>query len=234
MIHHRLAGRLEAGGAVAFDEGAQALGADSARRDLGFHVADHEVRGPDVVAQHVPHRNHRPSLVVDLDRAELKPLRVGVDGVDDAAATGGEGADVEVVRGGDRVAGECIADEHRHDERDVGAVARPRVRVVVHDHVAGTKRFPALVQHPHHPSHVPGDRAGLERRRLGRLRQTPALRIDEAGPEILRFADDRGVRHPHQLVAHLDRDVLERTLDHARHDRIDLDVRPVRPPVVHV
>ena len=111
----------------------QALGADAARRDLGFHVAHHEVRGPDVVAQHMPHRNHRPSLVVDLDRSELESFRVGVNGVDDAAAPRGQGTDVEVVRGGDRVAGQGFVDEYRHNEGDVGAMAGARVCIVVHE-----------------------------------------------------------------------------------------------------
>src|SRR6185295_831149 len=39
--------------------------------------------------------------------------------------------------------------------------------------------------------------------------------------EILRLADDRGVAHAHELVAHLDGDVLERALDHRGGDRVD-------------
>jgi transposase len=38
---------------------------------------------------------------------------------------------------------------------------------------------------------------------------------------ILAFADDRGIRHAHQLVAHLDRDVFQRALHDARGDAVD-------------
>jgi hypothetical protein len=39
--------------------------------------------------------------------------------------------------------------------------------------------------------------------------------------EILGFADDARIAHAHELVAHLDRDVLQRALDHGAGDRID-------------
>ena len=65
-----------------------ALRADPGRGDLGLHVADDQVGDADVVAQHVPDRLVRRPAIDDLDRLELQPLGVGVDRVDDAAASG--------------------------------------------------------------------------------------------------------------------------------------------------
>ena len=48
-----------------------------------------------------------------------------------------------------------------------------------------------------------------------------ALGIGQRGAEILRLADDRGIAHPHELVAHLDGDVLQRALDDRGGDRVD-------------
>ena len=160
------------------------------------------------------------SCLVDLDRLELEPLRVGVDGVDDAAAPGGEGADVEVVGGGHREADEALPVERGDDEGDVRPVARARVGVVVHDDVARPDRVPALGELAKHTLHVARNGPGLERGRLRGLGEPLPVRVHQPGPEVLRFADDGRVGHPHELVAHLRRDVLERALDDTDGDRV--------------
>ena len=163
--------------------------------------------------------NLAPRLV-HLDRFELEPLRVGIDRVDDAAAPGGERTDVEVVGGRHRKADEPLAVERGHDERDVRTVARARVGVVVHDDVAGADRVAALGELAQHPLHVPRNGAGLERGGLGGLGEPLSVRVHEPGAEVFRLADDRRVRHAHELVAHLGRDILERTLNDAHGDRV--------------
>ena len=69
---------------------------------------------------------------------------------------------------------------------------------------------------------VPGQRADVHRRRV-RLADLAALRVEDAGAEVLRLADDRGVAHPEQDAGHLLRDRVERAAEHAQRDRVDLD-----------
>ena len=221
MIHQRLAGELEGLEAVALDQLDHALGADPRGRDLGVHVADHEVGGADVVAHDLPDHLVLHAAVVDLDRLELQALGIGVDRLDDAARAGRQRADVEMMRRRCGEGDQASADEHRHDEGDVRAVAGAGIGVVVHDDVAGADHVAALLQRLQDAADVARDRPRLQRRRLRRFGEAAALGIDQRRAEILRLADDRGVAHAHQLVAHLDRDVLERALDHRGGDRVD-------------
>ena len=220
-----LAGCLHRLGPVAFVQRDEALRPDPRGGDLGLHVAHHEIGGPDVAAQQVPDRLDLACGLVHLDGLELEPLGVGVDGVDDAAAPGGERADVEVVRGGDREADEPAVVERGHDEGDIGAMARPGVGVVVHDDVAGADLVAALGHLAEHALHVPRNGAGLQGRGLGRLREPLSGRVHEPRAEVLGLPDDRRVRHPHELVAHLRGDVLERALDDARGDGVHPAIR---------
>jgi hypothetical protein len=98
VIHQRGAGEIEGLEPVALDQLGHALGADPRRRDLGIHVADHEVRRADVVAHDLPYHVVSYATVVDLDRLELEPLGIGVDRLDDAARAGRQRADIEMVR----------------------------------------------------------------------------------------------------------------------------------------
>ena len=191
MLLRGLARRLHRVGAVALVQGDEAFRPDPGGGDLGLHVPDHQVGGPDVVAQELPYRLDLAAGLVHLNRLELKPLGVGVDRVDDAAASGGERADVEVVGGGHREAGEPLPVERGHDEGDVGAVARAGVGVVVHDHVAGADLVSALRRLAQHSLHVAGNGAGLEGGGLGRLREPLSGRVHDPRPEVLGLADDR-------------------------------------------
>ena len=115
--------------------------------------------------------------------------------------------------------------EDRHAEADVGPVRGAAVGVVVHDDVAGrgsSRRAPRAAEDA---AHVAGDRPRLQRRALRAFAELPALGVGERGAEILGLADDAGVAHPHQLVAHLDGDVLERAVDDRGGDRIDARLR---------
>ena len=206
---------------VALDEREVALGTDPAGRDLRLHVADHHVRRADVVAHHVPERLVRNAPVVGLERLELEALGIGVHRIDDAAAARAERADIEMMRGGDGVADQRAVAEDRHDEGHVRPVARAVIGGVVDDDVALMEGLAALLENLVHPLHVARDRPRLERRRVHRFTELTAVAVDDRRPEILGFADDRGIRHAHELPAHLDRDALQRALDHAGGDGVD-------------
>ena len=47
--------------------------------------------------------------------------------------------------------------------------------------------------------------------------------VEDAGAEVLRLADDRGVAHPEEHAGHLLGDRVERAAEHAQRDRVDLD-----------
>ena len=79
---------------------------------------------------------------------------------------------------------------------------------------------PTLGHLAQHPLHVSRNGAGLQGGGLGRFREPLSVDAHDAGSKILRFADDRRVRHAHELVAHLGRDVLERALDDADGNRV--------------
>ena len=100
--------------------------------------------------------------------------------------------------------------EDRDDEADVGPVRGAVVGVVVDDDVARLPFLAELGEAAVDAADVAGDRARLERRRLRRLAQLPRLLVADHAAEVLRLADDRRVGHAGQLVAHLDRDRLER------------------------
>ncbi len=100
MVHQGVAGEIEGLDAIALDQLDQPLGADARGGDLGIHVADHEVRGADIVAHDLPDHVVLHAAVVDLDRLELQALGIGVDRLDDAAGAGRQRADVEMMRGG--------------------------------------------------------------------------------------------------------------------------------------
>ncbi len=80
-----------------FDEGGHALRPDPARCGLRFHVADHEIRGANVVARQLPRGFVAYTLRIDVNGPELRLLSMGVDRIDDTARAGGERANVEMV-----------------------------------------------------------------------------------------------------------------------------------------
>ena len=198
-----------------------ALGPNPRRGDLCVHVAEHQIGEPDIGPQHVPYLLVSLAGFVDLDGLETQAFGVAIDGIDDAAAAGRVRADVEVVSRRDRKAGQLPAMERRNHEGHVRAVRGAGVRIIVHEDVARLDRLAAFGKQTAEAADVAGDRARLQRRALLGLGQLAVLHIDERSAEILRFADDAGIGHAHELVAHLDRNVLQRTLNDARGDRID-------------
>ena len=120
-----------------------------------------------------------------------------------------------------READELAAEEDGDDEADVRLVRGAVVGVVVDDDVARLPLEAELREATVDAGDVARDRPRLQRRRLGRLAELPALGVAEDAAEVLRLPDDRGVGHPGQLVAHLDRDRVERAGDHSCGDRVD-------------
>src|ERR1700745_3446984 len=100
IIHQVLIGAAHSIAAVAANQIEEAVSPNLCCSDLGVHVAHHEVSDANVIAHHMPNLIVAATLVYDLDRFELQPLRIGVNGIDDAAATRGVRADVKVMRGG--------------------------------------------------------------------------------------------------------------------------------------
>ncbi len=86
IVHQVFIGRVDRVEAVLLDQRQVARRADLRRLDLRIHVADHERRGADVVAQHLPDIVVANALRNDLDRLELQTLGIGVHRIDDAAA----------------------------------------------------------------------------------------------------------------------------------------------------
>jgi hypothetical protein len=207
--------------AVLVEKRGVALRADTGGGDLGLHVADDEVGDADIAAQDLPDRFHLAAVLVDAHRLELEPFCVGVDRVDDAAASRRQRADVEMVRRRHRKAGELLVVKDRNDETDVGAVRGAAIGVVVHEHVAGFHPVAALFQFAQNAGDVAGDRAGLERRAHRAFAKLAAGRVGQRGAEILAFADDARIAHAHELVAHLDGDVFKRPVDDRCEERIN-------------
>ena len=122
MIHQLVAGRLDRVQPITLDQLDEAVGADAGGGDLGLHVANHQVRGADIVAQHLPQRLVQAAAVVDLERLELQSLGVGIHGVDNAATARTQGADIQMMGGGHGKPDQAALTEHRNAEGDVGAV----------------------------------------------------------------------------------------------------------------
>src|SRR3984885_15206241 len=99
------------------------------------------------------------------------------------------------------------------------------IRIVVHDHVAGTKLVAALFEALADAADVSGDGTGLQRRAHLAFAELAPLRVRERRAEILRLADDARIAHAHELVAHLDGDAFKRALDHRAGDRVDPRIR---------
>ena len=78
-LPHQALGVIKQGGAgrfdrvepVALDEFDIAFGPDTAGRNLGFHIAHHQIGDADIIAQQLPHRRVPVSLLIHLDRLEL-------------------------------------------------------------------------------------------------------------------------------------------------------------------
>ena len=221
IVHQIFAGVADDFQAVFFDQREIAAGADLGGLDLRLHVADDEVGRADVVAQHMPDRVVAPALVEHFDRLELQAFGERIDGVDDAATARRQRADIQMMGGGRRKSDQLARLENRHAERDVGPMRGAAVGVVVHDDVARPDLVPALGQHLQDAPDIAGYRSRLQRRAHLAFAQLPPLRVGERGAEILGFANDAGIAHPHQFVTHLDRDVLQRPLNDRGRDRID-------------
>jgi hypothetical protein len=106
-------------------------------------------------------------------------------------------------------------------ESDVRAVRCTIIGIVVHDNVAWLEHLAAPFEFPDDAAHITRYRARLQRRALRTFTKLPTRGIADRSPKILGFSNDAGVGHAHQLVAHLDGDVLKGALNDAGCHRVD-------------
>ena len=111
--------------------------------------------------------------------------------------------------------------EHGHAKGDVGTVRGAVIGRIVDDHVAGLEALAAFRENLLDASDVAGNRARLQRSALRRLAQLASPGVNQRCPEVFGLADDAGIGHSQQLVSHLDRDVVQGSLDHAGRYRVD-------------
>ena len=164
------------------------------------------------------------ALLDDLDRLELQTLGIRVDRVDDAAASRGMGADIEMVGGGDREADQVVAVEYRHENATSGPCDAPPYgslcMITSPGRISRRGRRAASGCRAHSPGSGPTAAACSSC-----IRKLAAFGVGQRRAEILELADDAGIAHAHQLVAHLDGDVLERALDDRAGDGVDASIR---------
>src|SRR5438034_4356392 len=72
-----------------------------------------------------------------------------------------------------------------------------------------------------HSTDIAWDGTGLEGRALFGFAQLLPVGVHQRRPEILGLPDDTRVRHAHQLISHLNRDLLQSAKDHTRGYRVD-------------
>ena len=96
----------------------------------------------------------------------------------------------------------------------------PAVGVVVHDDVARADLLAALGELAEHPLDVARDGPGLEGVDWADSASPCPPASTRPAPKSSDSRMNRRVRHPHELVAHLGRDVLQRALDDADGDRV--------------
>src|ERR1700691_4131910 len=113
----------------------------------------------------------------------------------------------------DREADQLLVKKDRHAKGDVRAVRRAPVRVVVHDDVAWADRLATPFEFFSNLSDISGYWSRLERSAHRALAKLASVRVSQRGAKILGFADDARIGHPHEFMAHLDRNVFERTVD---------------------
>ena len=103
----------------------------------------------------------------------------------------------------------------RYHDRAVGRVSGAVIRVVVEDNVAfvdvAVEQLDDVLDDARHGTH--------EHRRRFRFRQYEAIAVEDAGAEVFRFADDRGIGHAVEHARHLLSDGGEGAADDALHDR---------------
>ena len=88
------------------------------------------------------------------------------------------------------------------------------IGVIVNDHIAG---LPRVMQGFVDAAQVSRNRADMHGRGIG-FAERIAISIEEASTEILGFANDRGIRHAVQHMAHFLGDGMKRTADNLQCD----------------
>src|SRR5262249_45818367 len=155
-----------------------ALRPDAGCRDLRLHVAEHQIRQPDVGAQYMPDLIVAPAFFIDLDCLEAQALGIAVDRIDDPAAAGRVRTDIEMVRRRHREANELPLVKGGYHKGHVGPMTRARIRIVVNEYVAGLDLLAALGNLTPHSTDVTRNRSRLQRRALFGLGELAVLDVN--------------------------------------------------------
>ena len=195
---------------------------DDACPHLRLHVLADDVE-PDVGEDQVPDILPQPAALHDLDRRDTQSLLPDLGRLRVVTALH-RTADVRLVPLGGRPADKLRLVEDRLEDRHVVELVAQRKDVVVNDDVAFMKIFAEVLPD------VLADRSEGERqdRQVFGLLQHPALRVVQAGDEVLRLAEDRRAGSPLQRDRHLVRYRLEGPREDARQDGVDHDAPPLR------
>ena len=216
IIHQLVAGPENEVFAVAVQQLLEPLFAQPGRRDLRLYVIDQLTRSAGVVADEVPQRLIAGALAVQLGSGKQHALRINVGNIDDQ--TGRGSADIDVVRGVAGIPDQVAFVENRDDNGQVGGMRRPVIRVVV-DHNIALVPFP-VIQRILNACQIARDRTDMHRSGF-RLAKRVEISVEQPGPQILGFPDDRGERHSKQHVRHFLGNGFDGSADHLKSDRIN-------------
>ncbi len=184
-------------------------------------IAEYQLGDADVVADEAPNRIVAAALVENLEGTQYEAFRIRVRAHDHTDASGLARTDVQVMRRGYRKADQLTGVKYGQTESDVGAVRCTIIGIVVHDNVARLEGVAATLEFFDDSSDITRYRTRLQRRALRAFAKLTAGGIADRCAEILGFSNDAGVGHAHELVAHFDGNVLERTLNDAGRHRVD-------------
>ena len=224
-VVHQLLGRLDNGVLAVFpDQLLEAAHAQFGRRDLRLQIPHHEAWDPRVVADVFPQVLVALALVVELHAVKQHALGPDIRHVDDQAGRGRP--DVHMMRGIGREADEFAIIEDRHHDGDVGRMRGALVGVIVDHAVAGLPVF--QLHRLFDPAQVAGQRADVHRCGVG-FAQSVVFGVEQPRAKVLAFADDRGIAHAVEHVAHLLGDGMQRPADDLKGDRVEF-LGHVMPP----
>ena len=213
IVHPVPAGVFDGAEPVALDQVEIAPLGELAGGDHRLHVA-FVGRGRAHVLQDVPPQALLAhALLGELHRPVDVAFGVDVHGVDVEPRMGA--ADVQQVGRGAGEAHQLVPVVDRHDDGAVGRMGGAVIGVVVEDDVAfvdvAVEQLDDVLDDARHGAHE-------HRRGLG-LGQHEPVPVEDAGAEVLRFADDRGVGHAVEHAGHLLGDGGKRAADDPLHDR---------------
>ena len=121
---------------MAFNERQQLLLGDSAGRQLGAQVAQHQRRHSDIGFEQRKQGGARNPFIVELERRDPQPFLIDLGGVR-GVRTGDSSADVGVVAASRRERDALVAMKDRLQHEDIGQMGATLEGIVEDEHIAG-------------------------------------------------------------------------------------------------